>query len=207
MNTHLNKTFSVFLLINLSTLFGCGSNSAINRTEDLSNAWPNISLQSDRTILVNAIDERPYVLNKKKGASFIGLMRGGFGTPFDMNTTSGQPLAEDLKNAITSGMKNEGLIADSYSIGESQELDNNLRVVVLHIKEWKSDTYTTSKFLFDLKLEVLDSTGKVLASNSNRNISVSGETIEKKATASPLESGRLALTSLFKNKQILDALR
>jgi hypothetical protein len=57
-------------------------------------------VESNKTVAVAVVDTRPYVLSGEKTANFSGLMRGGFGNPFDVTTDSGRALAEDLTISI-----------------------------------------------------------------------------------------------------------
>ena len=72
------------------------SGCAIGNTHryDLGNAA--LVAESDKRVAVCVADERPYVLSGEKPGSFVGLLRGGFGNPFDINTTSGEPMASDI---------------------------------------------------------------------------------------------------------------
>ena len=200
-------------LIVVVVMSGCvgGVNSAINRTENYAYAWPNIKFQSNHKILVSAIDERAYVLSGKKDLNFVGLMRGGFGNPFDMYTESGAPLSDDLVQAITSGLKNGGLSATENKLKhdlsrqeliESLKLDTSAKKVLLKFKEWKSDTYSASRFLFELTLEIYDFDGALIVSITEKNINK-----DNTSSVSPMDSAREALSLIFNNELVSNALK
>lgn len=43
------------------------------------------------------VDERAYILSGSKTADYVGLIRGSYYIPYDVNTRSGEPLAHDLQ--------------------------------------------------------------------------------------------------------------
>jgi len=209
----------VLLLKTLSAIFGVlalvgciGGNSAINRTENYAQAWPNIQFESKNTILVGTVDKRLYVTSRDKNENFVGLMRGGFGNPFDMYTESKQPLAVDITAAITAGLLNAGINANQVALGfanNKSEItgfinnDNFDKKLLIKINEWKSDTYSRSRFLFDLDVSVYDEKGAMLASASTSNLDDKGE----HSSVSTLDAGRNALTSILNKEQIKKALQ
>ena len=59
-------------------------------------------------LAVAVLDARSYVLQGRKGESFVGLSRGGYGNPFDVTTRSGAPLASEMADAIARSLGDEG---------------------------------------------------------------------------------------------------
>jgi hypothetical protein len=194
-------------------LSGCGAHSAINRTENYINAWPNITYTSNKNIVIGVIDKRPYIVNGNNKPSYIGLMRGGFNNPWYMNTESGKPLADDLVEAAASGFKNAGINAEHVKLTfdmDQQTINNNLvlkksyKKVLIKINEWQSDTYQNTVFLYDLTAEVYNEEGAMVAEGTEKNIN---ENREKQTVVSPIEASRSALSKLLNNKEIMAALQ
>lgn len=139
-----------------------------------------LPVQGNAAIGLVVADRRPYVLSGKKGPDFVGLQRGGFGNPFDVRTQSGGPMATDMSEALQNA-----LAAKGYRVTPMQGDPDNLaalgrkagelglqRIAVLHITEWKTDTYMNTTLFFDLKLLIVDPAGAVVAENA-----VSGNTV------------------------------
>ncbi|MDO9041179.1 MAG: hypothetical protein Q7U64_02405 [Desulfocapsaceae bacterium] len=207
------NNFSIMLLFIPVFLSGCGAHSAINRTENYINAWPNITYTSNKNIVIGVIDKRPYIVNGNNKPSYIGLMRGGFNNPWYMNTESGKPLADDLVEAAASGFKNAGINAEHVKLTfdmDQQTINNNLvlkksyKKVLIKINEWQSDTYQNTVFLYDLTAEVYNEEGAMVAEGTEKNIN---ENREKQTVVSPIEASRSALSKLLNNKEIMAALQ
>ena len=137
------------------------------------------SLSSSGSVAVAVQDERPYVLSGGKPDRFVGLMRGGFGNPFDMNTKSGAPLADDLRDAIVRAMKARGINAMPVTVAlreQSSAVKGKLldakarRSVLVSLKEWKSDTLMNTDFHYDVTTTVFDANGNQLASSTMRGM-------------------------------------
>lgn len=204
---------TVLMVLFGAILVSCGGNSAINRTENYANAWPGINYSTDRSIVVGVVDNRPYVLSGKVGPAYVGVMRGGYGNPFYMNTESGGPLSDDIGKAIDSGLKNSGLRskvvflpAGMSAADASEQLSaaRRERALLLVVGEWKSDTYSTSRFLYDLTATVYDDAGKLLATYKDSNVDLKREEI---SAVSPLDAGRGALSKMLNAPSIEQALK
>jgi hypothetical protein len=204
---------TVLMVLCGAILVSCGGNSAINRTENYANAWPGVNYSTDRSIVVGVVDNRPYVLSGKVGPAYVGVMRGGYGNPFYMNTESGGPLSDDLGKALDSGLKNSGLRSKAIVLRAGTPVDeaskqlsaeNSERALLLVVDEWKSDTYSTSRFLYDLTAMVYDDSGKLLATYKESNTDQKREEI---SAVSPLDAGRGALSKMLNAPSIEKALK
>jgi hypothetical protein len=194
-------------------LCGCGAHSAVNRTENYTYAWPNITYTSNKNIVIGIIDKRPYVVDGNNNPSYVGLMRGGFYNPWHMNTESGQPLASDLTKAIVSGFKNAGINV-KYTVltfdMNQQEINNYLlskksyKKVLIKINEWQSDSFASIVFLYDLTAEVYNEEGIMVAKYTAKNINEKGE---DQTAVDAVNAGRNALEKILNNKEIIAALQ
>lgn len=136
-----------------------------NVTADLTTAGPG-------RIAVATHDQRPYVVQKVKGPHFVGLSRGGYGIPFDVTTEGDRPLADAITRAISNSLEKKGFRPVPVFVppSESPESVRKMllqsqvdRAILLTLREWKSDTFTDTSLLYDVSLNVLDRTERVIA--------------------------------------------
>ena len=156
------RKFRLFaLLVVGAALGGC----AIGNKYDYRAATPAVSVKSDKQVVVAVVDRRTYVLSGNKGSNFIGLQRGGYGNPFDVTTSSGQPLAADFKDILVRALKNSGVDASpsksSYRLAPETAVttlasENAERSMIFVIREWKTDTYINAALIYDVTLNVYD---------------------------------------------------
>lgn len=117
-------------------------------------------------------DERPYVLSGDKDPSFSGLVRSLYGIPYSRHTESGNPLNIDLTNFLTRSLNKQGYNAKPVQFDLRQEIEPVLDSImsgtdlalVYRIREWKTDSMHREVFIYDITLEVYDSSPEVLAS-------------------------------------------
>lgn len=110
-------------------------------------------------IAVGVQDRRPYVASRDKGPDFVGLSRGGFGNPFDVTTTSGKPLADEMAAVIAQSLGQRGARASVVHVpilDTQEEARQRLmragapRGLHIVIAEWKSDSYAGTGLAYDL---------------------------------------------------------
>jgi hypothetical protein len=89
------------LIVGLGLLLGA---CAIGNTHRYDLGDASFAIESDETVAVTVVDLRPYVVSGDKTPDFAGLMRGGFGNPFDVTTAAGKPLAEDMTSSIVASL-------------------------------------------------------------------------------------------------------
>ena len=157
-------------------------------------------------------DRRPYVVSQNKPESFVGLSRGGFGNPFDVNTASGQPMALDMRDAIVSGMRARGIEVKVVAASPCDNADRiqrgfaasgARRLMLVTLSEWKSDLMISAALHYDVTLVVLDEKGTELArarTNGRDNIGPSPHSSVGPAFARKFEA-------LFDDDKILQALK
>src|SRR3546814_17022357 len=93
-------------------LGGC----AVGNTHRYDLGDAQFQVNSSKSIAVAVVDVRPYVLDGDKAPDFSGLMRGGFGNPFDVTTDSGQPLSADFTASIVAALQRDGNAAVAVPI-------------------------------------------------------------------------------------------
>jgi len=132
------------------------------------------NVNSSGSVAVAVHDVRSYIVSGNKPEKFVGLMRGGFGNPFDVNTGSGQPLSGEMGDALVASLKKKGItatrvtMAPSYTAAQAKSIlanANARRQVLVTLREWKSDSMMNTALHYDVVLDVMDERGIVLASN------------------------------------------
>ena len=173
------------------------------------------SVSSSGSVAVAVKDERPYVVSGGKPDRFVGLMRGGFGNPFDMNTKSGAPLANDLRDAIVAAMKGRGINAVPVSVAlqeQSSAVKGKLldakarRSVLVALKEWKSDTLMNTDFHYDVTTTVYDEKGNQLATSTMKGMDALGNLGLTPDDGVQKEVGR-KIDRMFDDEKIIAALK
>ncbi|WP_263142477.1 hypothetical protein [Pseudomonas sp. RIT-PI-AD] len=184
---------TIVLLALVSQLAAC----AFGRRIDYTTAVPNLNLATRDTVAVSVIEERPYVLSRSKHPNYVGTMRGGYYNPFNVVTLSGGSLATDLQQALVSGLQRSGIKANTQIYKATKSENPGEVLLVIQVREWKSDTYVHTRFDYDLTATVYDHQGKTLATQQTK---WSGQ------IANFIEAGKLALAQAVDNGDIKRAL-
>ena len=123
-------------------------------------------------VAVMTVDERPHVLNHRNPSNYVGIIRGGFGNPFDRHTDDGKPLADDFDETIVDSLVDNGFQAASISTPPAADASQALallkqsgasRLILLELREWQSDTMINPTMNLDYTFHVYDASGKELA--------------------------------------------
>jgi hypothetical protein len=155
--------------IGLAVLLPLGA-CAIGNTQEYRNLVANVPYAGSGKVAVATLDRRPYVLDGSKGGTFVGLTRGGFGNPFNVNTESRAPLADDLTGVLVRSLDAKGFDAVALSTIPGTDMEairvkvhesGAQRALLLTVREWKSDTYVDTRLHFDLVLQALSNDGEV----------------------------------------------
>jgi len=189
------KIKTLLLTALMLTLTGCtfGRNKV-----DYSSLGPELHIKTDKSIAVAVYDMRPYVLSEEKKNTFVGVTRGTYYNSFDMSTVSGSALAADLQRSVLSALANSNIVASTKTFDPPLKAgSSNQRLLVLKINEWKTDTYLSTQFVYDMNASVIDENGKVLGTQHARN----DEQIQNFQ-----DSGMQALKDLLASPQIIRAL-
>ena len=167
------------------------------------------------TIAIAVHDTRPYVVSGGKQPTFVGLARGGYGNPFDVNTESGGPLATEMRDALARALKSRGAtvipvavtFADTNTAARGKLVETKAqRQVLVTLREWKTDTMMSTALHYDTTVAVFDQSGNQLAHHSLKgkdelgSLGMSPSEGISKATARKLDS-------LFDDSRIAGALK
>ncbi len=203
---------SLLLLILMSVFMsGC----AIGNTYRYDLGDAQFNLNSDKTVAVTTLDLRPYVRSGDKSPTFVGLMRGGFGNPFDVLTSSGRPLAEDMTISIVEALKKSDIKAFGVTApagaNRSDTQDRLLqedadRFVLFLILEWKTDTFFNTGLIHNVTLQVLHRDGSRVAEKTLQgrdNLGVAG--LPKDARVKAEKAFREKLEAIFNDPEVASA--
>jgi len=160
---------------------------AVGQKYNLTTASPDLKIASPTAIGVGVQDKRDYVVSGRNQPRIAGLVRGGWGNPFYVTTTSGRPLVEDMQESICNAIKQKGVNplpvtlvpaeADADVIKEMTATGAR-RSLLLRLKEWQPDFSSggTLALKFNMELSVLNASGIMVAS---KNVS-GNDTLGKK---------------------------
>lgn len=169
----------------------------------------NLARQSANSCLhIYVTDERPYILSKDKDPNFVGIVRGGYGNPFDFSSSSGNSLAKDLGLAIQQSLNASGgarYIDGAFARSNSERC----KTLLLSYKEWKIDSFVDAWFMYDAQLSVYSATGSVLGSTAGTDKrAVSGSFLNPLGAARNnfLQETTTTLNALLSNTNINKAL-
>lgn len=138
------------------------------------------------SVSVAVLDTRSYIVSGRKKESFVGLSRGGYGNPFEVTTSSGGPLATEMGTALAAALGGSGRTVSPVTVKPAGGVDAARRALVaggtakgvlLTLREWKTDTMMRTGLDYDVSLEVLDASGRTLASKDLSGKDVSGAAI------------------------------
>ncbi len=151
-------------ILAVTHLTGC----AFGQRVDYTQAVPALALSSDQSVAVVVIDERPYVVSGNKDSKYVGTVRGGYYNPFNMNTHSGLPLAMDLQKAVVTALNRASITARDQNYPSTKASLPDQRLLVLRVREWKSDTYMRARFDYDLTTSIYDNQGTQLMTRDSK---------------------------------------
>ncbi len=185
---------------------------AIGNKYDYNAVAPQLETQTTKAVTVAVSDQRPYVLSGNKGPDFVGLQRGGFGNPFPVHTQSGNPLAADLGQAIAKSLSLKGVNATAAVVapGSGPDAVNAAsdRVLFVAMREWKTDVFAQTTFHWNVEASVLDSSGTVLAANTETGSSGIGTAVLEAGKSNiAISSASQKLQELLNTPEITSALQ
>lgn len=192
---------------------------AAGNTHDYASAPLSLGAAGNGRLAVAVSDRRAYVVSGAKRASFVGLSRTGIGTPTDVLTSSGRPMAAEWTDAIVRAAKLRGFDAQAVPLGSSDEAGAAIarlrsasarRCLLFTVDEWKSDTYVNTTLHFNVTLEVLDGSGALLARKTiGGKDDLSGDAVNAsdRARRSVLQAFQTKISQMLGETDIVRALK
>lgn len=194
------RLIAISMLIAGLWLGGCASGHRYN----FQAATPTLSAADTIPVALAVQDQRSYVLSGEKLPKFVGTQRGVLGMPFAITTESGAPLADEVSKAVSRALSEKGYKVTTVEAMPKEEEHAVLtkltatkakRLLLLSVREWKSDSYKNSTLFYDLTLNVMDSDGKPLGKKS-----IAGkDELQVYTCCSPEHAGRV-IVSMFEKK-------
>lgn len=123
-------------------------------------AAPEAGAAAKVSVQVAVTDDRSYVKSGDKPPHYIGKYRAGFGNPWNVYTPNDEPLAAVLARDVSMD-----LVALGYVAKPDAPADRRLAVSIV---EWNFDGYQNGKMWYELRAEVRDATGNILATDTVR---------------------------------------
>lgn len=163
-----------------AVLGGCAFGQKITYSDTVA----DVEASGNKSVAVATLDQRPYVITGDKKPSFVGLSRGGYGNPFDVLTVSGAPLADEFSASISRSLSERGFKSSVVKVAASQSRRATIdqlrgagaeRLVLISLKEWKSDKYMRTSLIYDVTVKVFDTAGEELATASFHGDEVVGD--------------------------------
>ncbi|MEI6123321.1 MAG: hypothetical protein WCQ95_06800 [Bacteroidota bacterium] len=132
-------------------------------------------IKSTTPIAIAIHDQRQYIIDASKSATFCGSMRSGVGIPYDITTKSDKPVADDMLGILCSALEKNGnpVIKVLTRSGLSKKAVITLlnetqaeKQIYISIHEWKTDTYMKADLYCFVTLDVYNKNGEIIAENS-----------------------------------------
>lgn len=163
------------ILVLVVAILVCGCAVGVQHDYTIYNV--ELDIETTESVAVAVHDQRPYIISGDKSENFVGLSRGGFGNPFDVVTKSGKTLAEDMAETIADDFREMGIEAEEVGVvptdseqaaRDNLQASNKSRSILVTLREWKADTYSATRLIYDIAARVFSQTGEELASNELR---------------------------------------
>lgn len=198
----------VFLLIALTLCSGCAFGNRYNYHATIADLEPD----GTYPVAVGTHDQRDYIVSGSKGPTYVGNQKSGFGIPYNVNTVSKKPLADDITSSVCASLEKKGFevrpIIIDYSLDSGAAIRELTvaspeRAVLLILHEWKSSTYFNTSLHYKVDLKVFDAEGIELAESNIEGKDALRGSANKAAPMALKEK----LKTLFNQPQIIEALR
>jgi len=186
-----------------------------NKYDYRSNGMP-LPVHGNGGIGLKVSDQRPYILDGDKEPDFVGLQRAGFGNPFDVTTESGRSMAEDMTESLRKAFEAKGFQvvtmtesgSDHAALVREAQAKGLPHIVLLTIKQWKTDTAMRVNLIYNLQLMVFDENGDIVAQNSIDESRVLGSAPLPSAVSAMARTGfEEEMEKLFDTPEIRGALQ
>jgi hypothetical protein len=201
----------IHLLIIAAAMVAAGG-CAMGKKYDYQVANIEIPAVGTNELGVAVVDRRAYVNGGDKQSNFVGLQRGVFGQPFEVTTTSGNPMAIDMQAALARALEEQGYevteldisLADDSVVGQVIKQNAAKRNVVLLLNEWKTDAMMSFGLTYDIILQIFDQNHSLLAQASAEGIKevVSGGGMARPDSLPAAHAFEVKVSLLFNDPEI-----
>jgi hypothetical protein len=171
------------------------------------------------SVVVASLDQRKFIVDKTSPDTYVGMVRGGYGNPFNATTISGLPFSNDVGQAICNALNHKGfkttLVPVKFDLTEEKVLERLLsnkedRALLVLIQKWESDSFINLNVGYDLILKVIAKDGTILATaQAKEDIKVPGSiwigSLEMSKTEVP-NIFKKSIESLLNNPEVVKVL-
>lgn len=208
--------YSILIVVCSLYLSGC----AVGNKYKIEDSKIQFTSTGSSTVSVGALDQRPCVIEKTSPVTYIGMVRGGFGNPFNATTNNGLPFSDNISKSICLSLADKGYnvkqviltpeLTEEESIKRIIAQGQDKNIIVL-IKKWESDVFMNFNVSYELLLKVISSKGEIIAEAKNKEeINASGSIFKEPIGLSKSEVPRIykkSLEELLNNPRIINALK
>lgn len=207
---------SIVLLLFLGSLLG---GCAMGNKYKIADVEAKINATGNGSVAVASIDKRKFVVDKTSPETYVGMVRGGYGNPFDATTESNLPFAVAVTRAICKSLDARGFhsMPVTVKVGTTEQeaqnllLKNNLdKNILVVISEWESDSFYNLNIGYDFLLTVLDKDGTPLATSAAKDkVAVSGSVMTGSLSLSKTKvpaTFQKAIETLLNDPNVVQAL-
>jgi len=152
----------VFLFFN-----GCIISQKTNYTDGFYEIKLPIS-RNYHDIVLAVQDKRSYILDGSFSPSYTGTLQALNGISYPLHTLSDKPLADDLAVLLEKALEKNSLNVELQFVKPIQDIEEiystsklmNKRLVILVLRDWQTDTFIESDFIYNINLLVINDQGK-----------------------------------------------
>lgn len=201
----MNRSLLRFLLLasSLTLLMLClGGCLAVGQSFKLAEMVAMLVASGSYSILIATRDRREYVARGAKRPDFVGVLKGGFGNPFDVKNSTGQPFSDTFSDVVGKSLKAKGFSAATVVVTPQDSPDQvrqkmlanpSDRNIFIDVEEWKSSTMARVSMEYKVSLTVMDREGNVLAKSA-----IEGQDILGRSAMNPAGLAKKRVPVAFK---------
>lgn len=161
-------TIVVLMLLMGSLMGGC----AVGNKYMIADVQAQLEATGKYSVVVASLDQRKVIIDKTSPDTYVGMVRGGYGNPFNATTVSGLPFSDDVGQSICNALIRRGfkatLVSVTHDSTEEKVLERLLankkdRALLVTIQKWESDSFVNLNVGYDLTLKVVAKDGTILA--------------------------------------------
>ena len=189
---------ALILLIG-SLMSGC----AIGNKYTIADVPAQFEATGKYSVVVASLDQRQFIVDKTSPDTYVGKVRGGYGTSFNATTISGLSFSDDVGQSICNALIRKGFKATLVSVKidlteekvREQLLSNKKdRALFVIIRKWESDSFINLNVGYDLTLQVIAKDGTILATaQAKDDVNVPGNIL-----TGSLEMSKKEVPNIFK---------
>ncbi len=205
----------VFIVLIGSLISGC----VIGNKYKIADVHAKFHANGKYSVVIASLDKRPFIIDKTSPDTYVGMVRGRYGNPFNATTYSGLPFSDDVSQSICNTLNRKGFKATfvtvKFDLAENEVIDrlltkNEDRALLVIIQEWESDSFYNLNVGYNFILKVIAKDGTILATVEAKDaLSIEGSIwrgslkMSKKEVPNIL---RTAIESLLNNPDVVRVL-